>query len=54
MDDEDYDCFYASVFENENPALKSVPLVSPTEGFHVVLLLTPLGCATGNNISDVL
>jgi len=22
----DYDCFYASVFENENPALKSVPL----------------------------
>jgi DNA polymerase iota len=24
---QDYDCFYASVFENENPALKSVPLV---------------------------
>ncbi|KAH7040462.1 uncharacterized protein B0I36DRAFT_10705 [Microdochium trichocladiopsis] len=22
----DYDCFYASVFENENPALKSLPL----------------------------
>lgn len=22
----DYDCFYASVVENENPALKSVPL----------------------------
>lgn len=22
----DYDCFYASVFENENPSLKSVPL----------------------------
>ncbi|OBT53746.1 hypothetical protein VE04_05306, partial [Pseudogymnoascus sp. 24MN13] len=22
----DYDCFYASVFEVENPALKSVPL----------------------------
>ncbi|SPO05658.1 related to DNA Polymerase iota (POLI) [Cephalotrichum gorgonifer] len=22
----DYDCFYASVFENQNPALKSVPL----------------------------
>ncbi|SZF02582.1 unnamed protein product [Blumeria hordei] len=22
----DYDCFYAAVFENENPALKSVPL----------------------------
>ncbi|ESZ92864.1 hypothetical protein SBOR_6727 [Sclerotinia borealis F-4128] len=22
----DYDCFYASVFENENPALKAVPL----------------------------
>ncbi|KAH8687532.1 hypothetical protein BGZ60DRAFT_9962 [Tricladium varicosporioides] len=22
----DYDCFYASVFENENPALKSMPL----------------------------
>jgi hypothetical protein len=24
----DYDCFYASVFEHENPALKSLPLVS--------------------------
>lgn len=23
---QDYDCFYASVFENENPALKSLPL----------------------------
>lgn len=22
----DYDCFYASVFENENPALKALPL----------------------------
>lgn len=22
----DYDCFYASVFEAENPALKSLPL----------------------------
>lgn len=22
----DYDCFYASVFENQNPALKSLPL----------------------------
>ena len=25
---QDYDCFYASVFEHENPALKSLPLVS--------------------------
>jgi len=24
--DKDYDCFYASVFEAENPALKSLPL----------------------------
>jgi len=24
---QDYDCFYASVFEHENPALKSLPLV---------------------------
>ena len=23
---QDYDCFYASVFENENPALKALPL----------------------------
>ncbi|CAI4211743.1 unnamed protein product [Parascedosporium putredinis] len=22
----DYDCFYASVFENQNPALKSLPV----------------------------
>jgi len=25
---QDYDCFYASVFEHENPSLKSLPLVS--------------------------
>ena len=26
MDCQDYDCFYASVIENENPALKALPL----------------------------
>lgn len=26
MQSQDYDCFYASVFEAENPALKSLPL----------------------------
>jgi hypothetical protein len=34
---QDYDCFYASVFENENPALKSLPLVC-SSGCYVSLL----------------
>lgn len=37
---QDYDCFYASVFEHENPALKSLPLVC-SSGRHISCPIHP-------------
>lgn len=46
---QDYDCFYASVFEHENPALRSVPLVNIQVPLHDLQHMADAkkGCTAG-------